>query len=184
MDKIKQLTTLEEVKVFSVPYRIKILDCMYSFKAPATVKNIADKMGETPAKIHYHIKKMEQVGIVKLVYTESINGIIAKFYEPAAEQFDIEHTEGMDKEKYKILNQAQRAISFLYDESKKSFLKELEKIDIKHNGFTGGKEIYLTQEEFKIVEAEINNIYEKYSTGADQKGKVKYKTFFSIIDSI
>jgi predicted transcriptional regulator len=67
LDKIKELTKLDEIKAFSVPYRMKILDCMYSFKAPATVKNIADRMGETPAKIYYHIKIMEDAGIVHLV---------------------------------------------------------------------------------------------------------------------
>lgn len=183
MDKIKELTTLEEVQVFSVPYRIKILDCMYSFKAPATVKNIADKMGETPAKIHYHVKKMEQAGIVHLVYTENINGIIAKFYEPTAEQFQINHKEGMDKDKFKMLNQAQRAISSIYDENKKNFLEQLAKADKRHYGIASGDDIYLTQEEFLELQKDVENIFKKYSSKAGQEGKIKYKAFFSIIGS-
>lgn len=179
MDKIKELSTLEEVQVFSVPYRIKILDCMYSFMAPATVKNIADKMGETPAKIHYHIKKMEQVGIVKLIYTKHINGIEAKFYEPAAELFQINHKEGMDKSK--MLSHTQKAIATLYDESKKNFLEQMDIPNAKNNGFITGGDLYLTQEEYSKMIEEIEEIRRKYSDTTDKEGKTKYKSFISII---
>lgn len=187
MDKIKELTTLEEVQVISVPYRIKILNCMYSFKVPVTVKNIADKMGETPAKIHYHIKKMEQVGIVKLVYTENIKGIMAKFYEPVAEQFHLNHKEGMDKDKLQFLSETQKTIASIFDESKSHFLNQIDAASknpegMKHNGLIRNDDIYLTQEEFKNIQTEVNEIYRKYSQGANQPGKIKYKTFFGMID--
>ena len=181
MDKLKELSTLEEVQVFSVPYRIKILDYMYSFNAPATVKNIADKMGETPAKIHYHIKKMEQVGIVKLIYTKHINGIEAKFYEPAAELFQINHKEGIDKSK--VLNHTQKTVSTLYDESKRYFLENMEIPNGKKNGIVTGGELYLTQEEFSNLMEEIKNILNKYSDITNQENKTKFKAFISMIAS-
>lgn len=183
MDKIKVLSKLEEIKIFSVPYRMKILDYMYSFKAPATVKNIADKMGETPAKIHYHIKKMETMGIVLLVYTENVNGIIAKFYEPAAENFHIRHITGQDQDKMKILNETQKSIATVFDESKRSFLEQLEKVDKKHNGYVTREKIYLTEEEYEDMRKELENIYNKYSSVLNTEGKIEYNTFFSIIDS-
>lgn len=184
MDKIKELTTLEEVQIFSVPYRIKILDCMYSMGVPSTVKNIADKMGETPAKIHYHVKKMEQVGIIKLVYTKNINGIIAKFYEPAAEQYHITHHEGMNEDNSKMLNKTQKAIASIYDESKKNFIDQLGKEKENSNAYTRGDEVYLTQEEFINMKIELDNIFRKYSSNDKQNSKTKYKTFFSIIGII
>lgn len=181
MDEIKELTSLEEVKAFSVPYRLKILEYMYSFKAPATVKKIADKMGETPAKIHYHVKIMEEVGIVKLVYTKNINGIIAKFYEPAAEHYHINHLSGNDEDKFKMLNETQKVIASYYDESKKNFLSQLEKTNEKHAGFAMPDEIYLTAEEFPEFQKELENINKKYSTNSNKEGKIKYKAFYSII---
>lgn len=183
MDKIKELSKLDEIKAFSVPYRIKILDSMYSFKAPATVKNIADKMKETPAKIHYHIKKMEEAGIVQLIYTENINGIIAKFYEPAAEQYQINHRSGQTEDKYKVLDETQRVIEAAYNESKNNFLEQIEKTEIKHNGFVMGNDIYLTQEEFLKMKEEFENLHKKYSSDDKGDGKIKYKIFFSIIDT-
>jgi hypothetical protein len=183
LDKLKELTKLDEIKIFSIPYRMKIIDCMYSFKAPATVKNIADKMEETPAKIHYHIKKMESVGIIRLVYTENVNGIIAKFYEPAAENFAIRHITGQDQDKLKILNETQKSIATVFDESKRYFLEQIEKVDKKHNGYVTTEKIYLTEEEFADMKRELDDIYNKYSSNLNTKGKIRYNTFFSIIDS-
>jgi hypothetical protein len=141
-------------------------------------------MGETSAKIHYHVKIMEEVGIVQLVYTKTINGIIAKFYEPAAKQFRINHTSGKveDKDKFKMLNETQKTIALTYEESKNNFLEQLEKTDKKHNGFVTSDEIYLTLEEFSKIKNEIMDIYKKYSSHTNNDGKTRYKTFFSIID--
>ena len=81
MDKVKVLRSLEEVKALSDPYRFKILNCFYEMKKPATVKQIADKLGEVPANIHYHVKKLEKFDIVRLHHTEEIRGIVAKYYK-------------------------------------------------------------------------------------------------------
>ncbi len=42
-------------------------------------------MGEVPAKVHYHVKKLESAGILKLQHTKEINGIVAKFYQPTVD---------------------------------------------------------------------------------------------------
>ena len=43
-----------------------IMKQYYKLGKPATVKQIADEMNEVPAKVHYHVKKLESVGILKL----------------------------------------------------------------------------------------------------------------------
>ena len=80
---------MKEIKAFSDPYRMMIMKQYYKLARPATVKQIADEMGEVPAKVHYHVKKLESVGILKLKHTKEINGIIAKFYEPTAQTFKV-----------------------------------------------------------------------------------------------
>ncbi len=91
MKNVKILTTLEEIKSFSDPYRIIILKHYFRLKRPCTVKQIADEMGEVPAKVHYHVKKLEASGILCLNHTKEINGILAKYYLPAAKTFKIEN---------------------------------------------------------------------------------------------
>jgi len=93
MKNVKILTTLEEIKSFTDPYRIIIMKHYFRLNKPSTVKQIADEMGDVPAKVHYHVKKLEAAGILRLNYTKEINGIVAKYYEPTAKTFKIENKE-------------------------------------------------------------------------------------------
>lgn len=93
MKNVKILTTMEEIKSFSDPYRIIIMKQFFKMNKPATVKQVADEMGEVPAKVHYHVKKMVAAGLLRLNHTKEINGILAKYYEPSAKQFKIDNLE-------------------------------------------------------------------------------------------
>ncbi|PQP89629.1 helix-turn-helix domain-containing protein, partial [Paenibacillus sp. AR247] len=53
----KELSTIEEIRIYSDPYRLKILSCFQKADQPMTIKDIADKLGEVPAKVYYHAKK-------------------------------------------------------------------------------------------------------------------------------
>ncbi|MGL5244429.1 MAG: ArsR/SmtB family transcription factor, partial [Sarcina sp.] len=85
MRDVVSLTTLEQIKAYSDPYRLKIITFLRNNREAATVKEIADFFGEVPAKVHYHIKKLEKAGILELVRTKEIKGIIAKYYYLTAE---------------------------------------------------------------------------------------------------
>lgn len=93
MKNVKVLTTLDEIKSFTDPYRIIIMKHYFRLGKPATVKQIADEMGDVPAKVHYHVKKLEAAGILRLNHTKEINGIVAKYYEPTAKTYKIENQE-------------------------------------------------------------------------------------------
>lgn len=91
MKKILILNTLEQIKAISHPYRMDILKSFSrDIKQPCSVKMIADEMGESPSKLHYHIKELEKNGLLEVVDTREINGIIEKFYLPTAERITIE----------------------------------------------------------------------------------------------
>lgn len=90
MNSVMNLTTLEQIKAYSDPYMLKIITYLRNNQESATVKEIADFFGEVPAKVHYHIKKLEKAGILELVKTKEIKGIIAKYYYLTAESFNIE----------------------------------------------------------------------------------------------
>lgn len=70
MNSVMNLTTLEQIKAYSDPYRLKIITYLRNNQESATVKEIADFFGEVPAKVHYHIKKLEKAGILELVKTD------------------------------------------------------------------------------------------------------------------
>lgn len=155
MGKIKILTTVEEIKAISDPYRLKILIKFINKGEPATVKQIADDMGEVPSKVYYHVKKLEKIDILKLSYTKEINGIVAKYYEPTAEEFTVDNdelTKSNSIDYNQNINNKQILISTLYDNSKKFLLNEvsssIEK-KIKPKASITSSNIYMTDDEAK-----------------------------------
>lgn len=87
MEKSKKITSPDEVRIFSNPFRMKILALFRFDSEPLTVKQMADKLAEVPSKVHYHVKKLEKIGVLEIVKTQERSGIIEKFYLPTAEKF-------------------------------------------------------------------------------------------------
>ena len=188
MDEVKYLTTIDEVKTFSDPFRYRILDTFYKMKQPATVKEVAVAMDLVPANVHYHVKKMEKAGILKLIYTKEINGIIAKYYEPTAKNMQIkcsskEQTEGSNK---LLLAESQKMLSQLYEDSKNIFIEQLSNDfdpNLKYSGAIIMDEVYLTDSEAEEFLKHLQTFTEKYSDKKrSAEGIKKYNVFTSFYE--
>ena len=79
------LNTLEEINIVSDPIRLKII--LNLGVTPKTAQNLSDALGVSRSKIHYHLKILEQNGIIEVVDTELINGITQKYFLPVAKAF-------------------------------------------------------------------------------------------------
>ncbi|SHI87000.1 transcriptional regulator, ArsR family [Clostridium cavendishii DSM 21758] len=173
------LNTLEQIKAYSDPYRLRIITFLRNNKEEATVKQIADYLGEVPAKIHYHIKKLEKAGIVELIRTKEIKGIIAKYYYLTGNSFEIfgENIQEEAKQVYK--SQLLNLINEYYDKSKEisieAMKKNLNNLNDHKALSVACREIYVTEEEFEAVNNEIRSILLKYEK--KQEGKMSYHTF-------
>lgn len=183
MEKEKVLTTLDQIRVYSDPYRIEILFSFKKFDRPATCKEIADSMGEVPAKVHYHIKKMEKAGVLNLVYTKNINGIIAKYYEPAAENFEIKgNIKGEDAINGMLAQTYLNTINEIFDKAKCDFLKIVQKTAENHNKGKGAlqySDVVLTDDEAEELHNYIDKIIKEREHGKNKN----YRVFFSMIKS-
>ena len=181
MEDRKVLTTLEEVKAISDPFRYRIIIMLIDMNEPASVRQIADRMNEMPSKIYYHIKKLESVGIIQTVDNKQIKGNETKYYELLARKFEIRCSKEID-EPYKIMHLAleQRMISNFYDNSKEVFLNSMNK-DLQGAGGTiMNKNIYLTEEDVDEI-IELMKDFFKNHKEEDSK-KLKYHSFFTIIE--
>lgn len=85
MKEVHILDTLEEINIVSDPIRLKII--MTLGATPKTAQDLSDALGVSRSKIHYHLKILEQNGIVEVVDTELINGITQKYFLPVAKAF-------------------------------------------------------------------------------------------------
>src|SRR4051794_33843006 len=86
----QQLTIrdLETLRVISDPLRVQILESM--IEGATTVKSLASKLDTTPTKLYYHINLLEEHGLIKVVGTRVVSGIIEKQYQVAAKNIEVD----------------------------------------------------------------------------------------------
>ncbi|CAM3925602.1 helix-turn-helix domain-containing protein [Paenibacillus lactis] len=180
----KELTTLEEIKIYSDPYRLQILNVLNKMGRPATVKEVADRMGDVPAKVHYHMKKLEKIELVKIVSTKEINGIIAKYYEPFAGAIRIKR--GNDTEepviKELIRSETNKLLSELFNQNRERFFKYLNN-DEESTSMLTNTTLYMTEDEARNLFKELDKLLEPYKNKRSEADQ-EYEFFATNIRSI
>lgn len=84
------ITNLETVKVLSDPLRLQILECM--LEQPVTVKQLAAELKIPQTKLYYHMNTLEEHGMVRVVSTRVVSGIIEKQYWVTAFTVELDRT--------------------------------------------------------------------------------------------
>ena len=78
---------LETLKVLSDPLRMQIIELMGD--QPRTVKQIAKQLEMTPNKLYYHIKLLDDHGLIRVVETRLVSGIVEKHYQTTAKEITV-----------------------------------------------------------------------------------------------
>ncbi len=80
---------LDTLKVVADSLRMQILDLLR--EKPLTVKQLAGDLDITPTKLYYHINLMEKHGLIRVVDTRLVSGILEKRYQAAARFYRFDH---------------------------------------------------------------------------------------------
>ncbi|MCM3782825.1 helix-turn-helix domain-containing protein [Neobacillus mesonae] len=179
----KVLTTMEEVKTYSDPYRLKILNVFHRLGKPATVKEVADEIGELPAKVYYHVKKLEKVGLLTLVETREINGIVAKYYEVFSGEIIVSQgTEEDSPIRQVVAAEHAQHIAALFEQNKQTFIQQQEAGD--HSSVQLlNRSIYVSEEEAKALYTEIVKLCEPYFAKRKNKDVHSYDIFTTVVQN-
>lgn len=81
------ISDLETLKVLADPLRISIMEYLGK---PGTVKEVARRLDKPPTKLYYHFNLLEKHGLIQMVETRIVSGIIEKHYQVAARVFRLE----------------------------------------------------------------------------------------------
>jgi hypothetical protein len=87
----RKLSSPNEIRVYSNPFRLKILSLFSPDRVPMNVKQMSVKLGEIPSRVHYHVKELEKINVLEIVETREKSGILEKYYLPTAESFIIDN---------------------------------------------------------------------------------------------
>lgn len=85
MQSVYVLENYSQLKALSDPLRVQMM--IYLAEHPYTGQQLAEKIGISRAKIHYHLRELEKNNLIELVRKEEKNGIMQKFYQSVARAF-------------------------------------------------------------------------------------------------
>lgn len=79
---------LETLRVVADPLRSQILDLL--IQEPQTVKQVADKLGDSPNKLYYHFSLLEKQHLIEISETRMVANMLEKVYRAIARHIDID----------------------------------------------------------------------------------------------
>jgi DNA-binding transcriptional ArsR family regulator len=82
-----RLETLEQMRAIADELRMRIVDALSN--QAMTVTQLGEWLGQSPAKVHYHVRELERVGLVRLVETREKGGILEKYYRAVAKSLAV-----------------------------------------------------------------------------------------------
>jgi putative molybdopterin biosynthesis protein len=88
MGTVETLRAFEQIKLLSDPRRLAILRLLMA--GPATLTHLGQALGEHPAWVRHHIKKLEEAGLVEVSEVKVTSGVTEKYYSSRAGAFLIQ----------------------------------------------------------------------------------------------
>jgi DNA-binding transcriptional ArsR family regulator len=84
MKEIFYLERMDQAEALLRPGRIEILR---QLAAPASCTDVAARLGQAPQKVYYHVKRMEQTGLVDRVGDRQVRGITEGIYQASGSSY-------------------------------------------------------------------------------------------------
>jgi len=85
---VKLISDLETLKVITDPLRMRILSLLS--ERPRTVKDVAQVLNMPTTRLYYHFSLLEKHGLIRVVSTRVVSGIIEKHYQVTAYEFNVD----------------------------------------------------------------------------------------------
>lgn len=76
------LQTPKHVSALAHPLRMQALTLLAD--TPRTNQQLAEALGESPARLHFHVRELARAGLIRLVEQRPKGGVIEKYYLAAA----------------------------------------------------------------------------------------------------
>jgi DNA-binding transcriptional ArsR family regulator len=175
---------LDTLKVLADPLRLKIREMMVE---PTTVKQVAAALDLPATKLYYHINLLEKNGLIVLVDTRVVSGIIEKHYQMAAQHVRVaKHllSSGGESEGLSI------TVNSFFEAARDDLLQavndgavEWDDAGERHKGLSlNTGTLRLTEEQAVAFYREIEDLFDRYHDLSDsQKGNPDinlYRAFY------
>ncbi len=89
-DEVYIIDNAETLKVIFDATRMKIIELLMG--EPRNVKQLSKILNIPPTKLYYHVNMLEEHGIIRVVSTRVVSGIIEKMYQVRAHSFQLKRS--------------------------------------------------------------------------------------------
>src|SRR5216684_2482973 len=180
-----EIETIEQLRAIADILRLRIIDLLQP--QPMTVTQLGDVLKMAPAKVHYHVRELERVGLLQLVETREKGGILEKYYQPIAKNISVAKSLFLSAPPDESLAATSAWLDQLKDGFQRAFRTALEQKDEQPNLGLGFSHIYATTEEQKQLTQQIYDILKPYENRrcieGEQAGIIALISYPQIADS-
>jgi DNA-binding transcriptional ArsR family regulator len=155
-----EIDSIEQLRAIADVLRIRIVDVLHD--QPMTVTQLGDVLGEAPAKIHYHVRELEKVGLLRLVETREKGGILEKYYQPVARDFSVSNSLFLRASPDESLAAIGAWFDQLKDGFHRAFRIAIEQKEDAPNLQLNDAILYLTAEEHRQLCKQVYELFKHY----------------------
>src|SRR5690242_3500259 len=87
-DEILIVTDLETLRIVSEPTRLRVIELLR--ERTRTVKELAAALAVPQTRLYYHVKLLEEHGVIRVDSTRTVSGIIEKTYAATASRLSLD----------------------------------------------------------------------------------------------
>ncbi|MBC7811611.1 MAG: helix-turn-helix domain-containing protein [Burkholderiales bacterium] len=180
-DDVFFVNNLDTLKVLADRLRMRVLALLGHDSL--TVKEMAKRLSLTPTKLYYHVNLLEEHGLIRVVDTRIVSGIIEKRYQTSARSIRtsaglLSPTSPTGSEGLNI------ALSGMLDETKEDIIESVQSgvLDLSENAekhqslFSTIDLVSLTKEQALELREKLWKLVEEYSHINDGKGTLSENT--------
>ncbi|GAC1564960.1 MAG: hypothetical protein NVS3B14_01210 [Ktedonobacteraceae bacterium] len=154
-----EIENIEQLRAVADTLRLRIIDTLS--KQPMTVTQIGETLGEAPAKMHYHVRELEKVGLLRLVETREKGGILEKYYQPIARELSVERSL-LSAPPEEAIATLSGLLTQMRDNFLQAFRRNLEQQVEQPDIGVGFSRLYITLEEQKQLSKRLGDLFKSY----------------------
>jgi DNA-binding transcriptional ArsR family regulator len=177
------LESIEQVKAIADELRQRILEELVD--TPRTVTQLGERLGISAAKVHYHARELERVGLLKLVQTREKGGILEKYYRTVALRLSIPPDLLQSTNRNDVVGALQAMLGSITDCFTNAMLRGLARdadAPLQHTALVRDH-VYLTDEQFLEMNGAIDDVLKRYAQSPPHENARQYTTVVMAYDT-
>lgn len=172
-----EIENLEQLRAIADIRRLRIFEMLQN--KPMTVTQLGVELGEAPAKVHYHVRELERVGLLRLVETREKGGILEKYYQPIAHEISVERSL-FSVPPDEALSMTGALLNQMKDGFQRALRVALEQKEMKPRASLSYTRMYVTADEQEQLYKQISELIKPYETRRGIEGEIEAPAFLIV----